>query len=436
MRVPPSLLPLLDMGIIESVVRPLMSGKEAQLYLVESGGEQRVAKVYKDASQRSFKRRDDYTDGRKVRNSRDRRAIAKGTRHGRARDEAAWRSAEVDVIYRLQAAGVRVPVPHNFMEGVLLMELVVDEQGLPAPRLGDLVFTPEQARQVYDHVIQEVVRMLCAGVVHGDLSEFNILMGADGPVIIDFPQAVDPTTNSGARRLLIRDVDNLHRFLSQVTRHPRAPYAQEMWELFERSELTPQTQLSGRFRDRRRKANTKDVLDLIGDAERDERRRRAGTGSGNDANAPRSGAPKRGRSRGSSNEGPSPKRGRSRGPNREGTSPDRERPRGQGNEPAPSKRSRSRRSGSSSGRGKGPEIIVRRSSGSGPKPATGARDRRDSGSKPTVGAKPGSSNPRPTTDETANAKPETEGGSKSRSRRRRNRNRSRNRNRGGDQATQ
>lgn len=392
MRVPPSLLPLLEMGIIETVVRPLMSGKEAQLYLVESGGEQRVAKVYKDASQRSFKRRDDYTDGRKVRNSRDRRAIAKGTRHGRARDEAAWRSAEVDVIYRLQAAGVRVPVPYNFMEGVLLMELVVDEQGLPAPRLGDLVFTPEGARQVYDHVIQEVVRMLCAGVVHGDLSEFNILMGADGPVIIDFPQAVDPTSNTGARRLLIRDVDNLHRFLSQVTRHPRAPYAQEMWELYERSELTPQTRLRGRFRDRRRKANTKDVLDLIGEAERDERRRRSRAGGGrskptgtDDRN---DGAPKPG---------------------------------------SPSKRSRSRRSGAASRRDKGPEIVVRRSSGSGPRPASSPDG------KPNAKARP-DSKPAARAEPSADGNsPKQDTGTKTRSRRRRNRNR--NRNRGRDQPT-
>lgn len=278
MRIPLSLDPLVETGIIQSVVRPLMSGKEAQLYLVISGGEERVAKVYKDAGQRSFKRRDDYTDGRKVRNSRDRRAIAKGSRHGRSENEAAWRSAEVDVIYRLRAAGVRVPEPYNFMEGVLIMELIKDEEGLPAPRLGDLSFSRADAREVYDSVLQEVVRMLCAGVVHGDLSEFNVLMSATGPVIIDFPQAVDPASNPAARRLLLRDVDNLHRFLEQATGQRRSPYAQEMWGLFERSELTPETQLRGRFRDQRAKANTKDVLGLIGEAARDEERRRARRG--------------------------------------------------------------------------------------------------------------------------------------------------------------
>ncbi|MEM6992957.1 MAG: PA4780 family RIO1-like protein kinase, partial [Myxococcota bacterium] len=279
-RVPPSLEPLVDMGIIQEVVRPLMSGKEAQLYVVIAGGIEQVAKVYKDTGQRSFKQRADYTDGRKVRNSRDRRAMNKRTRHGRAEEEAAWRSAEVDVIYRLRDAGVRVPTPFNFMEGVLVMELVKDADGEPAPRLGDLSFGADDARAIYDRVIQEVVRMLCAGVVHGDLSDFNILMGADGPVIIDFPQAVDPASNGSARRLLLRDVDNLHRFVRRFGAHRAPPYAQEMWALFERNELTPNTKLKGQFRDRRPKANTKDVLGLIGDAARDARRKGGGSARG------------------------------------------------------------------------------------------------------------------------------------------------------------
>ncbi len=262
------------MGIIQEVVRPLMSGKEAQLYVVVAGGVERVAKVYKEADARSFKQRADYTDGRKVRNSRDRRAMAKGSRHGRERDEQAWQSAEVDVIYRLRNAGVQVPTPYNFMDGVLVMDMIADEDGEPAPRLGDLTFTPSQARFVYDTLIQQVVRMLCAGVVHGDLSDFNILLNEQGPVIIDFPQAVDASKNSSARRLLIRDVDNLHNFLGRATSHPRRPYAQEMWALFERNELTPDTQLSGGFRDTRRIADTKEVLGLIGDAQREESRRR------------------------------------------------------------------------------------------------------------------------------------------------------------------
>ncbi len=280
MRVPTALESLMEMGIIEEVVRPLMSGKEAQLYVVVAGGQQRVAKVYKDSSQRSFQKRTDYTDGRNIRNSRDRRAMAKRSRHGRSQDEAAWRSAEVDVIYRLRDAGVRVPAPYNFMDGVLVMDLVIDEDELPAPRLGDLTFSPEEAREVYDQLIQEVVRMLCAGVVHGDLSDFNVLMSADGPVVIDFPQAVDPASNSAARKLLIRDVDNLHRFLGRAVPHNNAPYAQEMWELFERNELTPDTRLRGQFRDRRRKADTQGVLQLIGDAERDARRRNSSSNAG------------------------------------------------------------------------------------------------------------------------------------------------------------
>ncbi len=274
MHVPHSLESLVEIGVIEDVVRPLMSGKEAQLYLVVSGGEERVAKVYKEASQRSFQRKSNYTDGRAVRNSRDRRAMRKGTRHGRSRDEAGWRSAEVDAIYRLRDAGVRVPIPNNYMDGVLIMELIRGDDGLPAPRLGELTFSRDAAQDVYDHLIQEVIRMLCAGLVHGDLSDFNVLMGADGPVVIDFPQAVDAASNAGARKLLLRDVDNLHRFLGRVVSRTPPPYAQEMWDLFERNELRPDTQLSGGFRDKRGKANTRDVLDIIGDAERDEQRRR------------------------------------------------------------------------------------------------------------------------------------------------------------------
>jgi RIO kinase 1 len=279
MRVPHRLQSLVDLGIIQDVVRPLMSGKEAQIYVVVAGGEERVAKVYKEADQRSFKQRADYMDGRKVRNSRDRRAMNKGTRHGRAKDEEAWRSAEVDVIYRLRNAGVRVPEPYNFMDGVLIMELVTGEDGRPAPRLGDLSLSPGTARKIHDHVLQEVVRMLCAGVVHGDLSDFNILLSADGPVIIDFPQAVDPSRNANARALLLRDVENLHLFANRVSRRPRLPYAEEMWALYERNELTPETSLRCRFRDDRRAANTREVLDLVGDAERDERRRRRGQGA-------------------------------------------------------------------------------------------------------------------------------------------------------------
>jgi RIO kinase 1 len=256
-----------------------MSGKEAQIYLVRGGGELRVAKVYKEAHARSFKQRAEYTEGRNVRNSRDQRAMSKRTRHGREQDEAAWRTAEVEMIYRLRAAGVRVPVPHHYVDGVLIMELVSDAEGNPAPRLGDLNLDAEHATEVFDRVLAEVVRMLAAGVVHGDLSDFNVLMGSDGPVIIDFPQAVDASGNQNARKLLVRDVDNLHRFLAKVIpgRQP-PPFAQEMWQLYERGELTADTKLNGRYRVSEKKVNTEDVSALIAEAERDEHRRRDSLG--------------------------------------------------------------------------------------------------------------------------------------------------------------
>lgn len=276
MRTPEALISLVEYGVIDEVVRPLMSGKEAQIYLVIAGGERRVAKIYKEAQQRSFKHRAEYTEGRKTRNSRDQRAMGKHTRHGRAQDEAAWRSAEVDAIYRLQAAGVRVPQPYNYIDGVLVMELVTDGDGHPAPRLGDLSFEPHEARHIFDHLLGEVVRMLCAGLVHGDLSDFNVLMAADGPVVIDFPQAVDAASNQSARKLLLRDVDNLYRFLDRYAPLGRPPlFAQEMWDLYQSNLLTPETKLLGRHAPSTRPANTREVLALIGAAERDAQRQRA-----------------------------------------------------------------------------------------------------------------------------------------------------------------
>jgi RIO kinase 1 len=279
MRIPDSLAPLFDYGILEEVVRPLMSGKEAQVYVVVSGGKQCVAKVYKEAQNRTFKHRAEYTEGRKVRNSRDQRAIDKRSKHGRAQDEAAWRSTEVDMIHRLHAAGVRVPVPQHFIDGVLIMELITDAEGSPAPRLADLGFDPAGAQRMYDRLLGEVLRMLCAGVVHGDLSDFNVLVGADGPVLIDFPQSVDTAHNANARKLLVRDVDNLHRFLSQFAPNARRmPYAEEMWELFQQNAITPDTRLTGRYRPSERRANTRAVLELIQDANYDERKRRESLG--------------------------------------------------------------------------------------------------------------------------------------------------------------
>ena len=279
MRTPASLLSLVDEGIVDEVVRPLMSGKEAQVYLVRCGTALRVAKIYKDAQHRSFKQRAEYTEGRNVRNSRDQRAMSKRTSHGREQDEAAWRSAEVDMIYRLRTAGVRVPIPFNFVDGVLIMELVTDESGQPAPRLGDMKLDREAATKIFDRLIAEVIRMLSAGVVHGDLSDFNVLMGTDGPVIIDFPQAVDASGNQNARKLLLRDVDNLHNFISRfIPGRAPPPFAQEMWQVYERGELTPDYKLRGTYRAPQVKAGTGDVLSLIADADYDERRRRESRG--------------------------------------------------------------------------------------------------------------------------------------------------------------
>lgn len=293
MRIPSNLTSLVDEGLIDEVVRPLMSGKEAEVFLVRAGGELRVAKVYKDAHHRTFKNRAAYTEGRKVRNSRDQRAMDKRSRHGRAQDEAAWRSTEVDMIHRLHSAGVRVPTPYHSIDGVLIMEMVADADGNPAPRLGETSLDRDQAIAVHDRLLGEVVRMLCAGVVHGDLSEFNTLMSADGPVIIDFPQSVDAAQNQNARRLLLRDVDNLHRFLSRFVPEQRPrPFGEEMWDLYASSALTPETRLTGRHRASERRVDTRAVLDLIGDANHDERRRRERQGL-RMRGAPAAGAPTR-----------------------------------------------------------------------------------------------------------------------------------------------
>jgi RIO kinase 1 len=248
MKIPKRLEPLLEDGLIDGVVRQLMSGKEAMVFVVRCGDDIRCAKVYKEANKRSFRQAVDYTENRKTKNSRQARAMAKGTKYGREMQEAAWQSAEVDALYRLAAAGVRVPRPYNFHEGVLLMELVADAEGNAAPRLNDVSFTEEEALTHHHSLMLEVVRMLCAGVIHGDLSEFNILIGANGPVIIDLPQAVDAAGNNHARAMLARDVNNLTTYFGQY-----APallttqYAEEIWALYEHGELNPEIKLTGRF---------------------------------------------------------------------------------------------------------------------------------------------------------------------------------------------
>jgi RIO kinase 1 len=271
MKPPKRLKSLIEEGLIDAVVRQLTSGKEAMVYVVRCGDETRCAKVYKEATQRSFRQAVDYSENRKVRNSRQARAMAKGTRFGRQAQEAAWQSAEVDALYRLAAAGVRVPRPHNFHDGVLLMELVADAGGNAAPRLNDVSFTVEQAREHHATLLVEVVRMLCAGVVHGDLSEFNILLGADGPVIIDLPQAVDAAGNNHAARMLLRDVDNLRGFFGRFAPELlQTEYGREIWNLYARGLLHPEVVLTGRFERQADPVDLGAVMSEIDDARAEE----------------------------------------------------------------------------------------------------------------------------------------------------------------------
>ncbi len=271
MKAPPRLQSLIEEGLIDTVVRQLMSGKEAMVFVVRCGDETRCAKIYKEATQRSFRQAVDYTENRKVKNSRQARAMAKGTKFGRQAQEAAWQSAEVDALYRLADAGVRVPKPYNFHDGVLLMELVTDEHGDAAPRLNDVALSPEQARTHHAALLVEVVRMLCAGVVHGDLSEFNILLAADGPVVIDLPQAVDAAGNNHAQRMLLRDVDNLRDFFGRFAPELlQTRYGPEIWDLYQRGLLHPETALTGNFARKTGPVDVGHVLREIDDARAEE----------------------------------------------------------------------------------------------------------------------------------------------------------------------
>lgn len=248
MKTPARLQPLVEEGVIDSVTRQLMSGKEATVYVVRAGHEVRCAKVYKEANKRSFRQAVDYTENRKTKNTRQARAMAKRTRFGREAQEQAWQSAEVAALYRLFAAGVRVPRPFTFHAGVLLMELVTDADGNAAPRLNDVEFTRPQALELHERLIGEAVRMLTAGIIHGDLSEFNILLAAEGPVIIDLPQAVDAAGNNHAPRMLVRDVDNLRRFFGRFAPELLATdYGKEIWALYEAGALHPGIELTGHF---------------------------------------------------------------------------------------------------------------------------------------------------------------------------------------------
>ncbi len=274
MKTPARLQPLLEDGLIDDVTRQLMSGKEAMVFVVRCGEEVRCAKVYKEANQRSFRQSVDYTENRKVKNSRQARAMAKGTRYGREAQEEAWQSAEVDALYRLARAGVRVPTPYNFHAGVLLMELVTDADGNAAPRLNDVEFTPDQAREHFQALIKQVVLMLCAGVIHGDLSEFNILISHAGPVIIDLPQAVDAAGNNHAKAMLERDVANLADYFGRYAPELlTTQYGKEIWALYEHGNLTPETPLTGKFRQSNKPVDLNSVMREIEDVRLEEEAR-------------------------------------------------------------------------------------------------------------------------------------------------------------------
>lgn len=277
MKIPTGLQPLIDDGMIDGVVRRLKSGKEASVFVVACGKELRCAKVYKSAEHRGFHKLAQYQEGRKTRSSRDARAMGKGGRHGRKVQETEWKNAEVDALFQLAGVGVRVPRPHMVYEGVLLMELVCDASGNPAPRLNDVEISPPQALEWHAFMIGQIVRMLCAGLIHGDLSEFNVLLDASGPVIIDLPQAVNAAGNNNAFRMLERDVNNMRATFGRAA--PvllETEYAHEIWKLYEASELRPDSLLTGRFVHDAASPDVDAVLQQIEDEryEAEERQRR------------------------------------------------------------------------------------------------------------------------------------------------------------------
>ncbi|HEY4316425.1 MAG TPA: PA4780 family RIO1-like protein kinase [Herbaspirillum sp.] len=274
MKIPKRIAPLVEEGLIDEVLRQLMSGKEATVYVVRCGEEIRCAKVYKEADRRSFHQAASYQEGRRVKNSRQARAMEKGTRYGRKMAEQVWQNAEVDALYRLAAAGVRVPQPYICFEGVLLMELLTDADGNAAPRLNDVELSEELALQFHAALLRQVVLMLCAGVVHGDLSEFNILVTAEGPVIIDLPQAVDAAGNTGAGDMLVRDVANLAAYFSRFAPSLLgSQYGKEIWTLYQAGLLTPDSPLTGYVAPDDTKADVGAVLREIEDARLEEEAR-------------------------------------------------------------------------------------------------------------------------------------------------------------------
>jgi len=286
MKTPKGLQPLIDDGVIDEVIRPLKSGKEASVYVVRSGDDIRCAKVYKDMAQRSFQARVQYQEGRKVRGSRQMRAIGKATRFGRKEQETAWKNTEVDALYQLTAAGVRVPRPFGYFSGVLVMELVTDSTGHSAPRLGEVELDPAQARDYFQFLVRQVVRMLALGLIHGDLSEYNVLVAEEGPVIIDLPQAVSAAGNNNARAMLLRDVNNIRASVSRFAPELAATfYGEEMWALFEKGELRADSELTGAFEFDESSADLDSILMSIEDARQEALLRQQGREAANSVDA-------------------------------------------------------------------------------------------------------------------------------------------------------
>ncbi|MHA6312318.1 PA4780 family RIO1-like protein kinase [Pantoea sp. S-LA4] len=268
MKIPNRIQPLVDDGLIDDVLQRLKSGKEADVYTVLCGDKIQCAKVYKEATQRSFKQAVQYQEGRKTRNSRSARAMQKGSKFGRKQQEESWQTAEVDALFRLANAGVRVPQPYLCIDGVLLMELVTDANGSVAPRLSDVTLSEEQALTDFNTMIRNIVRMLCAGIVHGDLSEFNVLLDDQGPVIIDLPQAVDAAANNHAESMFERDVNNITAYYGQFAPQLlQTRYAKEIWLLYEDGKLTSETPLTGKFVEEERVVDMDSLMDEIITAE-------------------------------------------------------------------------------------------------------------------------------------------------------------------------
>jgi len=264
MKTPKRLQPLVDDGLIDDVISRLMSGKEADIFIVRCGEQIRCAKVYKDAVKRSFKKAAQYQEGRKVRSGRRARAMDKRSNYGRQQQEEIWQNAEVDALSRLARAGVRVPETFGCVDGVLLMELITDGDGEVAPRLDDITMPVEQAIEDHTLMMDYIKLMLCEGLVHGDLSEFNVLVDEYGPVIIDLLQAVNAAANNNAKEMLARDINNMRRYYGDIAPELLSSrYADEIWALYEEGELKPETQLSGEFEDNGEDADVDSVLEEI-----------------------------------------------------------------------------------------------------------------------------------------------------------------------------